>query len=199
MDSAILELVADIELNPPDKDKYKTFKKRICEQFSSSKRQKIQQLISTLDLGNKRPSQLLREMKNLAGGDFPDNLLRNLWIQRLPQQMQAVLSVGGDDLNQLATLAGKIAETSTNQINSSRVSGNSSHNELIQQIAVLIEKIERLSRSKSHDPQPRQHSLSRTRSNSRNREYENCWYHYKFGNRAKRCKSPCKFNSLQGN
>ncbi|GFY79180.1 hypothetical protein TNIN_127721 [Trichonephila inaurata madagascariensis] len=63
-----------------------------------------------MELGDRRPSDLLRQMKSLAGSSISDELIKSLWLQRLPQQTQAILSISKDSLyiNNIAEMADKI-------------------------------------------------------------------------------------------
>ncbi|GFY62637.1 hypothetical protein TNIN_117061 [Trichonephila inaurata madagascariensis] len=49
-------------------------------------------------------------MKELSGGQLQDEFLKNLWLQRLPSQIQAVLSVSSETLDKLAEIADKVAD-----------------------------------------------------------------------------------------
>ncbi|GFY60779.1 uncharacterized protein TNIN_107321 [Trichonephila inaurata madagascariensis] len=61
-----------------------------------------------MELGDRRLSDLLRQMKSLAGSSISDELIKSLWLQRLPQQTQAILSIIKDSLNNIAEMADKI-------------------------------------------------------------------------------------------
>ncbi|GFY42299.1 uncharacterized protein TNIN_214911 [Trichonephila inaurata madagascariensis] len=61
-----------------------------------------------MELGDRRPSDLLRQMKSLAGSSISDELIKSLWLQRLPQQTQAIFSTSKDTLNNIAEMADKI-------------------------------------------------------------------------------------------
>ncbi|GFY66758.1 uncharacterized protein TNIN_155281 [Trichonephila inaurata madagascariensis] len=61
-----------------------------------------------MELGDRRPSDLLRQMKSLAGSSISDELIKSLWPQRLPQQLQAILSISKDSLNNIAEMADTI-------------------------------------------------------------------------------------------
>ncbi|GFY40222.1 transposon Tf2-6 polyprotein [Trichonephila inaurata madagascariensis] len=61
-----------------------------------------------MELGDRHPSDLLRQMKSLAGSSISDELIKSLWLQRLPQQTQAILSISKDSLNNIAEMADKI-------------------------------------------------------------------------------------------
>ncbi|CAB3233724.1 unnamed protein product [Arctia plantaginis] len=89
------------------------------EQENKAEEQRVRQLIGEEELGDRRPSQFLRHLRSLSGNVLSDdNILRQLWLRRLPQQVQAILASQLDlDLNKLAELADKVMEiASPNQI-----------------------------------------------------------------------------------
>lgn len=53
-------------------------------------------------------------MRELSCGKVGDELLHTLWLQRLPQQLQTILSASNDVLSQLVILADKIFDTIIN-------------------------------------------------------------------------------------
>ncbi|GFS85439.1 integrase catalytic domain-containing protein [Trichonephila clavipes] len=55
--------------------------------------------------GDDKPSHLPRKMKELFGGQLQDEFLKNLWLQRLPSQIQAVLSISMETFDKLAEIA----------------------------------------------------------------------------------------------
>ena len=70
--------------------------RRIAE-FDTSR---IQQLLSSAQLGDKKPSQLLRHMERLVGAKTIDpSLLRQLFLQRLPTNIVMVLEATADSVN----------------------------------------------------------------------------------------------------
>ncbi|KAG7202115.1 hypothetical protein KM043_004783 [Ampulex compressa] len=69
-----------------------------------------------MELGNKSPPVLLREMRTLAGSNFTDNMLCTLWLQRLPKRTQELLAIVDDvDLDKLAVCADKAHERGASQ------------------------------------------------------------------------------------
>lgn len=58
--------VADVE-NPPETDKYKRLKETLITKFTDSHEKQMQTLLLGIEFEDKKPSQLLREMKVLAG------------------------------------------------------------------------------------------------------------------------------------
>ncbi|GBN16797.1 hypothetical protein AVEN_6293-1 [Araneus ventricosus] len=98
VETEILSQVSDIITSPPNDDMYKKLKERLINMFSDSEERRLKKLLQDVELGDKRPSMLLRQMRDLAGNRVGDELLRSLWLQRLPTQMQAILTTSSDDL-----------------------------------------------------------------------------------------------------
>ncbi|XP_054721212.1 uncharacterized protein LOC129230994 [Uloborus diversus] len=198
--SDILNYVSDIVITPPENNKYETLKSRLISDFSDSEQKRIKAVLSELILGDDKPSHLLRKMKQLAGQTLGDEFLKTLWLQRLPSQVQAILSVSEDSLDKLALMADKIHETASANIDEVKCANTaiSDVTELKLQIAELSKQVERLSRSRAKETSNR-HFSRRPRSNSskNKKTYDQCWYHWKFGNDAKRCKSPCRFKTSE--
>ncbi|GFT76951.1 uncharacterized protein TNCV_1098711 [Trichonephila clavipes] len=102
--------VSDIVLNPPKSDKYHTLSQRLITQFSDSETQKIKKLLTDLQLGDEKPSHLLRKMKELSNGQLQDDFLQSLCLQRMPPHIQTVLSASSESLDKLAIIADKVSE-----------------------------------------------------------------------------------------
>ncbi|GBO30382.1 hypothetical protein AVEN_183337-1 [Araneus ventricosus] len=207
VDSEILNSVSDIILRPPDIDKYTILKKRLIELHSESEASKIRTLLQGLELGDQRPSQLLTRMRALAGDTVGEPLLKSLWMGRLPNSTQTILAALSEDLAGLATVADKISDlTNHSNINAVHVTPSTSDarvTKLEQQVTQLTTLVGELSstirqtRSRSRD---RQFNYGRSRSRDRFRKYKEsssgiCFYHTNFGKNARKCNSPCSFNS----
>ncbi|GFW63006.1 uncharacterized protein TNCV_4453681 [Trichonephila clavipes] len=78
LDAETLSYVSDIVLSPPNSDKYHTFSQRLITQFSDSDTQKIKKLLTDLQLGDEKPSHLLRKMNELSNGQLQDDFLQSL-------------------------------------------------------------------------------------------------------------------------
>lgn len=203
MDASILVYVSDIVLSPPQTDMYPTLKNRLLEQFTESEQARLKKLLSELELGDKRPSQLMREMRALANAGVNDDLLKNLWVQRLPAQLQAILSTSSDGLDKMVIMADKIFEvTGYAEVSQVRAfpSTQESKGSLEQQISVLTKSMNELRSRLDKKSQPQaSKSFARSRSRSRSRAGESqindelCWYHRRFSSKATKCRPPCKF------
>ncbi|KAA3679483.1 uncharacterized protein DEA37_0012673 [Paragonimus westermani] len=75
--------------------------------------ERIAQLLSSTELGDQKSSQLLRHMQRLVGStQLEESLLKEVWIQRLPRDMQNSLSANPQAvLSQWADTADRIWET----------------------------------------------------------------------------------------
>ncbi|XP_031634667.1 uncharacterized protein LOC116347975, partial [Contarinia nasturtii] len=110
LDPKYLATVSDLVRNPPDTNKYESLKTRLISEFTASDQRKLRVLLTEIELGDDKPSQLLRKMRELAKNSLKDDALRSLWIDRLPESVRAVVAISNDDLNTCATLADKIVE-----------------------------------------------------------------------------------------
>lgn len=88
-------------------------KKAILEHTTVSERKRLQVLLSSTELADCRPSQVLRQMQALLGtwvSCFDNSLLKELFIQcPLPMVQMVLASVLELSLSTLAALANKIA------------------------------------------------------------------------------------------
>lgn len=187
LDSEISSYVADIIKNPPTKDSYDSLKKRLVEQFADSETTRIRTLLSDMSLGDLKPSQLLYKMKQLSDNKVSDEILKMLWMQRLPVQIQQILSVSTDTLKGLADIADKISEVSSISATVSTIHDEPDRiSRLEERMLKLTQAVERLSkRNKSKSPSRAKSPFRENRST--------CWYHFKFKENARKCKKPCNF------
>lgn len=202
LNSETLSYVSDIVLTPPNEDKYATLKQRLVTEFSDSEHKRIKALLSELVLGDDKPSHLLRKMRTLGGTTVGDDILKTLWLQRLPQSAQAILSVSEGALDKLSVLADKIIEVTplnTNKVYEVKTETDNEISQLKEQIASLSTKIDRLSRARDRTPNFRNNRKFFSKSPKRNKTYDFCWYHFKFGDKANKCTPPCKFSSNSEN
>ncbi|GIY74596.1 uncharacterized protein CDAR_367961 [Caerostris darwini] len=55
-----------------------------------------------MQLGDRRPSRLLLEMRSKAGARINDDLQKSLFLQRLPTNIQQILAISNDKLAEMA-------------------------------------------------------------------------------------------------
>ncbi|VDO96206.1 unnamed protein product, partial [Schistosoma curassoni] len=100
--------VVDLIDHVPESEPNDKIKASVIQLTSVSDKKRLQRLLTSCDLGDKRPSQLLRYMKHLTGPyKLDEALLKQMWFQRLPQSVRQIPSVSGqsvafDDLSDMA-------------------------------------------------------------------------------------------------
>ncbi|GFY35877.1 retrovirus-related Pol polyprotein from transposon 17.6 [Trichonephila clavipes] len=208
LDAETLSYVSDIVLSPPNSDKYHTLSQRLITQFSDSETQKIKKLLTDLQLGDEKPSHLLRKMKELSNGQLQDDFLQSLWLQRMPPHIQTVLSASSEPLDKLAIIAVKVSEvvgassticaakTVPPPSQSSSCNAQPTMDSLARQIQELSLQVAELTRERNSSRHQR-YSSDRRRSHSRSRSVNRgsgiCYYHRRYKEQAHKCVSPCAF------
>lgn len=76
-------VLRDIILNPPDKGRYDKIKAELIKRLTQSQESQIKRLKI------KRLAQFLRHLRGLGGTSVHDELLRTLWLGRLPASANA--------------------------------------------------------------------------------------------------------------
>ena len=107
--------VRDLIIKPRTSEQYKSLKTALIQRTTASQQLQIQQLFQGEELGDRKPTQLLRPMEQLLGDQGSEHtatLLKELFLQRLPSNVRMILaSTPGDNTVQdLAALADKIVE-----------------------------------------------------------------------------------------
>lgn len=204
-----LKEIADILKNP--NKTYDSVKNGILKRFGESDETKLSKLLGPLELGDRTPSQFLREMSNLAGNNVPTSIVRSLWIKKLPTSIQQILQVSEtSDISKLAEMADKIHKiqpsygirgiSHTSDVKSNSTTFNPEIFAIKAEIAALHQKIDSFISFFGRQSRSHYRFSSRTRSSSGSQK-RSCFYHRKFGEKARKCIEPCNFKSQkdQGN
>ena len=200
--------VRDLLLRPPDETPYDKLKAELIKRTAASEQRKLQQLISGEELGDRKPTQLLRRMQQLLGdhlgaGAEMNAFLKELFLQRLPANVRMVLASTdpATDLAKLADMADKIVEVASPTIaaipDSDKLSElhqlRSEVTRLTEVVASLTRQQQQRSRSRSRSRRPR--SPARLNSQQPQQESSLCWYHATFGEAAKKCTQTCNWGN----
>lgn len=106
-----LQDVADVLKNPPPRDKYKYIKAHIMSRMAETADRRLQRVLNELELGDKKPSQLLRQMRTLAEDTASEDVLRIKWLDLLPPSTQRLLKIfRATRLDELAKAADELME-----------------------------------------------------------------------------------------
>ena len=109
----IAQEVRDLLLERPKDMPYTTLKEQLIQRTSASEQRRVQLLLTEEELGDRKPSQLLRRMEQLVGEQKLDKgILKQLFLQRLPPNIRLILASTSDSitLTALAELADRINE-----------------------------------------------------------------------------------------
>ncbi|XP_077523015.1 uncharacterized protein LOC144133789 [Amblyomma americanum] len=113
LSSKVNDKFHDVLKTPDPSSMYDHFKSTVLVRKTISERSGLQQLLSTENLGDRRPSHLLHRMPQLLvdrpqGVNSP--ILRELFFQCLPQSLVVVLAAAGDvSFDKLAELANRVS------------------------------------------------------------------------------------------
>ncbi|UYV81197.1 K02A2.6-like, partial [Cordylochernes scorpioides] len=192
-----IENVWDI-ITLDNKFKYTESKTRLLNIFKDSESVRIKKLISGIELGNMKPSQLLQKLRSLATSDISSNLIKTLWLEKLPDSMRNILLVSDEDVTKLASMADKIMDMTFSPDVCSASSSQTSHTNmenLLKKNSSLERQVSEINLSRSRPTSMNQgHRFSRSR-----RKYDPkgkfCFYHFRFGVHCipEKCKPPCKW------
>lgn len=201
LDPQYLSMVSDLIRNPPADGKYDTLKTRLIGEYTDSDQKKLKVLLTEIELGDDKPSHLLRKMRDLARNSLSDDALKSLWIDRLPENVRAVVAISHDGLSTCAALADKVVElTSSKQVSEIKTDNNPSSSHLQVQIDELTKAFREFRSNRSRSPNSYNNNNDKKRSRSKSnsmRPY--CRFHYKYGALARKCEQPCQYKKPNDN
>lgn len=159
--------VSDFLEDPPTKDKYAALKKRLIEEYSLQPMAKAKRLANPPELGDKKPSQLMSSMLDLAeGGVEKTPLFKWLFIQRMPQEIHPLLeSHNEENMREFAKFADRLHEMARPTISA---------------VQVPSENFDSVELNAT--------SFGQNTTGNRRRL---CYAHYRYGENARQCKAPC--------
>ncbi|GFX78324.1 retrovirus-related Pol polyprotein from transposon opus [Trichonephila clavipes] len=153
-----------------------------------------------------KPSQLLQKLKTVATSDISDNLIKTLWLEKLPESIKNILVVSDENLSKLAVMADKISDMTprteifaTGKSSDCGEATSSRDQLLLNRIQSLEEQICQLSILHKSRTKERNSFHPKSRSRSRKRfdpKGKYCYFHFRFGARCKpeKCSPPCTWN-----
>lgn len=216
------EEVKDLVREPPSQP-YTRLREELVKRLTRSQDEKTLQLLQREEIGDRRPSQFLRHLRYLGGNAVKDDIIRPVWLSKLPPGVRAILAAHKDlALEKIADLADSIAaEFDSRQILEASTSTHSASTQIDPSAidAIISIKFAQLAtslkdeiatlrlRSRSPSPwrnvdrgrHPRSRSRLRPRSSQRTPGSGICFYHWKFGAEARKCTPPCSQGNQTGN
>ncbi|CAB0034011.1 unnamed protein product [Trichogramma brassicae] len=109
LDPETISEVSDIIRAPPAQDRYTTLKDAIVARLTDSPDTQLHKLLGTIELGDKKPSQLLLQMRTLAGPRASNDILRVRWLDLLPDSTRRLLTIiKNQTIDELAAVADEL-------------------------------------------------------------------------------------------
>ena len=189
LDQATASRLKDFISNPPAEDKYEALRARLVETFDLSEPERASLLLHFRPLGDTRPSALMDEMLALLGDHPPCFLFRQLFLERLPEDMRTqLIDARIDDCRELARRADRI--WAAKQVRSYANSVQTEPTPTLEHMkpaasdagqANYITDVVQRHPCTPHMPKRRQPPATPGL----------CYYHRMFGAKARRCQQPC--------
>lgn len=200
-----VENIWDIVTDRTATTKYSLAKTRLLDVFKESESKRIKRLVTGIELGDLKPSQLLQKMKNIATDDVSDKILKTLFLDKMPDSIKHILLVSEESLEKLAIMADKIVEMNVKPEIYSTNEKSDTMSHILKKISLLENQVARLNihRQSRSDNRSFDSPRHRSRSRSQNRKYNPngklCFYHFKFGAKCipEKCKQPCSWISKE--
>jgi len=170
----------------------------LINRFTDSEEKRLRQLLTGIELNDKKPSDLLHEIKQLSGDTISDNILHSIWLQRLSLRFQATLAVVEDV--PLHKLADKILNRDNGLLSSCQsvveIAKSDTTTPSLTDLERRISALEvKRSRNKSR---PNFYRRKNFRSKSREKSVSSnsniCYYHKRFGSKTIKYTIPCSMS-----
>lgn len=197
-------VVRDIIMQPDPTDPYTNLKAKIIQRCGESKTEEIRRLLAGELLGDRKPSDLLREMKRRAENfKLEDTLLLELFNQALPSNVQTILaSIDSLTCDKAAEIADKILAIQINpslhsvQQAQGSSSSPSTHPCCDAELSQLRAEVKKIRKDIAFLRSDRKNNRFRHRSPSASapRESQLCFYHDRYKEKAHKCVPPCNFS-----
>ena len=196
--------VRDLTIRPPVDAPYDSLHEQLIKRTTASEQRKLQQLFSAEELGDWKPSQLLRRLQQLMGeraSATDKTFLRELFLKRLPGNVRMILAstASSSSLDELADLADKIMDVVVPSVSALQPPPPQLSTEVDQlctevtRLKGLVKSLTIHQRSHSRPPTPRHRSPSPGPQSPV--AGSTCWYHLKYGTAARKCNPPCDMSN----
>lgn len=207
MEPSVLAAVGDVFLLPEAEQTYTNLKTMLKKHFSESETERLQRLLQDLVLDDRKPSVLLREMRNLAQGKLDEDILKHLWEQRLPQTVRMILTSNKGSIADVAEQADQLMAMAPNNSHIAAVTApavaavSTETAQTATAVADLVRMVKDLTRQVAAlKAESRSRSRDRSKSQDRSNKASNsgadgsmCYYHKRWQEKATKCKPPCSF------
>ncbi|XP_025407576.1 uncharacterized protein LOC112681544 [Sipha flava] len=171
---------------------YEGIKNRLIEAYDLPRSTRFRDIIRPGCIGDRRPSQLLRDMRIALPAEIGEEALRQFWLQKLPASVLPVVAGLDGPLDMLATRADRVLEAIPQDMEALEIT-HGRINELANSVAQLSVQMATLTRmlqaNNARRRSPEKHTSSPPPPISTDTGV--CYYHKTYGKSARNCRSPC--------
>ncbi|KAL4100726.1 hypothetical protein QTP88_020760 [Uroleucon formosanum] len=140
-------------------------------------------------MGDRKPSQLLRDMRSVMPDGFGEDALKEFWLQKLPANVVVIVSGFEGSLDSIAARADRVMEAA-NSHNVDAVAKDPIA-ELTSVVSSLAQQVQSMAKVVFA---PRQSDRPSTLWTAQ-QATDLCYFHERFGNNARKCRPPCNFKA----
>jgi len=167
---------------------YDAIRTRLVDTYELPKSVRFREIVKLGGMGDRRSSQLLRDMRNNMASGIGEDALKEFWLQKLPSSVTAIISSFDGPLDSLALRAARVMEASNPQ--SVDAFAKDQFTELAGAVAALTQQVQFLtqivnSSKGSTQQRPAQYDAQLST--------QMCYYHDLYGAKARKCRPPCYF------
>ena len=164
----------DVLRNPPDDNQYDTLKTQLLATYGLTRRECASKLLDLPGFGDRKPSVLLSEMRALSHGHVSCMLFEEIFLRQMPDDIRMQLAQEDfSDLDALAARADALWHAKTQTFPSTGIHA--------------------LTHTKTRTFRKDSPSIPVTPNNNATPSSDWCFYHAKFGAKARKCRPPCSY------
>lgn len=209
--------ILDLITTPPENNPYSTIRLALITRLTESRQARLHQLLAGQELGDRRPSQMLRHLRSIDAS-VPENIVRTVWLDHLPEAVRAVVTT---QMEMPADQLGQIADSVFDVVGNVRIAAMSNQRTDLQnnnrpgiiqaapitdnqsflpQVSAIEGHVAELARQvtafithdrRSNRSQNRPQAVQQNNNDVNNGRL--CWFHFRFRERARKCIEPCSW------
>lgn len=167
---------------------YDAIRTRLVDAYELPKSVRFREIVKPGGMGDRRPSQLLRDMRNNMPSSIGEDALKEFWLQKLPSNVTTIIASLDGPLDSLASRADRVMDASNPQ--SVDAFAKDQFAELAGAVAALTQQVQSLTQIVNSSKSPSQQQSAQYGVQP---AAQMCYYHDRYGDKARKCRLPCNF------
>lgn len=140
-------------------------------------------------MGDRRPSQLLRDMRSVMPDGFSENALKEFWLQKLPSNVVAIASGFEGSLDSIAAHADRVmVAVSSHNVDAVSKDPIAELTSVVSSIAQQLQSMAKVVYAPYQGNRPPTQWTAQPTTDL-------CYFHGRFGSNARKCRPPCSFKA----